>query len=70
VGDSEVQMMMEILVYQKVVSVGFSVCLRVQRNTKRLGTVLPSILQSGFGPLRLPLVWALERSPERSPLRD
>jgi hypothetical protein len=28
------------------------------------------LLQSGFGPLRLQLVRALERSPERSPLRD
>jgi len=50
---------MEVLGYQKV-------CL--QRNTQWLGTALPSTLQSGFGPLRLPLVWALEGSPERSPL--
>jgi hypothetical protein len=35
-----------------------------------LETALPSTLQSGFGPLRLPLVRALERSPEKSPLRD
>jgi hypothetical protein len=34
------------------------------------GTALPSTLQSGFGSLRLPLVRALERSPERSLLRD
>jgi hypothetical protein len=46
------------------------VCLRVQRKTKRLETALPSTLQSGFGTLRLPLVRALEISPERSPLRD
>jgi hypothetical protein len=39
----------------KFVPVGFLVCLRVQRNTKRLGTALPSIQQSGFGPVRLPL---------------
>jgi hypothetical protein len=31
---------------------------------ERLRTALPSTLQSGFGPLILPLVWALERSPE------
>jgi hypothetical protein len=37
---------------------------------EQLGTALPSTLQSEFGPLRLPLVQALERSPERSPLRD
>jgi hypothetical protein len=37
---------------------------------EQLGTALPSTPQSGFGPLRLPLVRALERSPERSPLRD
>jgi hypothetical protein len=30
--------------------VRFPVCLRVQRNTKRPRTALPSILQSGFGP--------------------
>jgi hypothetical protein len=35
----------------------------------RLGTALPTTLQPGFGPLRLPPVRALERSPERSPLR-
>jgi hypothetical protein len=40
---------------------------------ERLGTALPSTLQSGFDPpppLRLPLVRALEGSPERSPVRD
>jgi len=31
-----------------------------------LGTALPSTLQSGICPIRLPLVQALERSPERS----
>jgi transposase len=55
---------------RKFVAVGFPVCLRVQRNTKWLGTALPSILESGFCPLRPPLVRALEGSPERSPLRD
>jgi hypothetical protein len=47
-----------------------SVCLRVQKDTERLRTALPSTLQSGFGPLRLPLVWAHARSPERPSLRD
>jgi hypothetical protein len=37
---------------------------------ERLGTALPSTLQSEFGPLRIQLVRTLERSPERSPLRD
>jgi hypothetical protein len=54
----------------KFIPVRFPVCLRVERNTKRLGTALPSTLQSGFGVPRLPLVRALERLPERSPLRD
>jgi transposase len=36
----------------KFVPVGFPVCLRVQRYTERLGAALPSILQSGFGPLK------------------
>jgi hypothetical protein len=52
----------------KFVPVGFPVSLWVQRYTERLGAALPSILQSGLGPLRLPLVRAFERSPERSPL--
>jgi hypothetical protein len=59
--------MMEILGYRKV-PVGFPVCL--QRNTKWLETALPSTIQSGFGPVRLPLVRTLERTPEGSPLRD
>jgi hypothetical protein len=37
-----------------------SVCLEVQRKTKRLGTALPSTLQSGLGLLRLPLFQALQ----------
>jgi hypothetical protein len=53
----------------KFVPVGFPVFLRVQRNTKRLGTALASTLQSGFGPLRLPLIQDLERVPDRLPLR-
>jgi transposase len=69
VGHHGVEEMMENLGYRKFVPTGFPVCLRVQRNTKRLGTLLPSTLQSKFGSLRLPLVRILERSPERSPLR-
>jgi hypothetical protein len=61
---------MEILGYRKFVPVGFPVCLRVQRKTKRLGTALLSTLQSAFGSLRLPFVPVVETSPERSPLRD
>jgi hypothetical protein len=49
-GHIAVQEMMEILGYRKFVPVGFPVCLQLQRNTKRLGTALPSTLQSGFGP--------------------
>jgi hypothetical protein len=60
VGHRAVQEMMEIFVYHKICSIW--VCLGVQRNTNRLGTALPSTLQAGFGPLRLPLVRALERS--------
>jgi hypothetical protein len=46
-------------------------CLTLQTIQKHdWGTALSSILYSGFGPLRLPLVRVLERSPERSPLRD
>jgi triphosphoribosyl-dephospho-CoA synthetase len=70
VGHHAVQEMMEILGYRKVCSHWVPVFLRVQRNTKRLESALLSILQSGFGPLRLPLLQALERSREKSPLRD
>jgi hypothetical protein len=38
----------------------FPVCLQVQRNAKLPKTALPSTLQSGFAPLRLPLVWTLK----------
>jgi transposase len=69
VGHNAVQEMMEILGYRKVCFLWVPHLL-LQRNTKRLGTALPSTLQSEFGPLRLPLVRALERSTERSPLRD
>jgi len=51
-GHHVVQEMMEILGYQKVCSHWVPCCLWVQRNTKRLGTALPSTLQSRFGPLR------------------
>jgi hypothetical protein len=45
---------------EKFVPVGLPVCLRVQRNTRRLGTALTSTLHSRFGPLRLPLVRPLK----------
>jgi transposase len=61
VGHRAVQGMMETLGYRNFIPAGFPVCLRVQRNTKRLGTALPYNLQPRFGPLRLP---------ERSLLRD
>jgi hypothetical protein len=72
-GHHAVQEMMEILGYRKVCYhwVPRLLTSNLADNSKeRLGTALPSTLQSGFGPLRLPLVRALERSPERSPLRD
>jgi transposase len=56
--------------YRKVCSRWVLRLLRGTVEQKWLRTALPSILQSGFDPLRLPLVRALERSPERSPLRD
>jgi transposase len=55
VGHLAIQDMMEILGYRKFVPIGFPVFLRVQRSTKRLGTALPSTLQSGFDPLRTTL---------------
>jgi hypothetical protein len=70
VGHRAVQEMMEISGYWKICSLWFLPLLTGTEENKRLGTALPSILQSGFGPLRLPLVRILERSPERSPLRD
>jgi len=36
---------------------------------ERLGSALPTTLQSGYGPFRLPLVRTIERSPEKSPLQ-
>jgi hypothetical protein len=61
VGHLAVQEMMGILGIGKFIPIGFPFCLRVQRNTKRLGAALPSTLHSGYGPLRLPLVRAFER---------
>jgi hypothetical protein len=40
------------------------------KQKERLGTAISSTLQSGHGPLRLPLVLALEKSSYRSPLQD
>jgi hypothetical protein len=45
-----VQDMMEILGYRRVPVGLFPVCLRLQRNTDRLGTALPSILQVRIWP--------------------
>jgi transposase len=57
-----VQEVMEILRYRKVCSRWASRLLTgTDRKTKWLGTALPSTLQTGLGPLRLPLVRALER---------
>jgi plasmid stabilization system protein ParE len=63
VGHHAVLEMMEILGYRKL-------CLGVQRKTKQLRTALSSTPQSGFCPLRLPLVRALGKSSERSPLQE
>jgi transposase len=58
VGYFAVREMMEILGYQKVCSRWVPRLLTGTEEHKRLGTALLSI---GFGPLRLPLVRALER---------
>jgi hypothetical protein len=68
VGHHAVREMMDNGISEKLFPLG-SPFLTVQKNTKRLWSALPYTLQSGFGPLRLPLVRTLERSPERSPLR-
>jgi hypothetical protein len=51
----------EDFVIGKFVPAGFPICLWAQGNTKWLETALLSTLQSEFGPLRLPLVQALEK---------
>jgi hypothetical protein len=70
VGHHAVQEMMEILGYRKVCSCWVHRLLTGTEEHKPAGNCSPSTLQSGFYPLRLPLVRALERSPDRSPLRD
>jgi hypothetical protein len=70
VGHHEVQEMMEILGYRKVCSHWVPRFLKGTQEQKTAGNCFPSTLQSEFDLLRLPLVRALERSPERSPLRD
>jgi plasmid stabilization system protein ParE len=65
-----VQEMMEILGYRKVCSSWVPRLLTGTEEHKRLGTALPSTLQREFGPLRLPLVGALNRPCEKSPIRD
>jgi transposase len=69
VGHCAVQEMMEILGYRKVCS-RWVPRLLSGTEEQRLGIALPYILQSEFGPLRLLLVQALEKSLERLSLRD
>jgi transposase len=70
VGHHAVQGMMDILGYRKVYSRWVPRLFTGTEEHRTAGTALPSTPQSCFEPLRLQHVRVLERSPERSPLRD
>jgi hypothetical protein len=67
VGNHAVQDMMEIWDIRSLFPLGSPFTYRGTQNGWQLLSHPPYIPD---GPLRLPLVWALERSPEMSPLRD
>jgi hypothetical protein len=70
VGHHEVHGMMEILRYRKVCSRWIPSLLTGTEEHKTAGNCSPTHPTVRIWPLRLRLVRTLERSPERSPLRD